>query len=97
MKTTSPLPRVIPIIYSIALSSCLLLDHTHAAAPDVKLYINDYNIESVNNKSTALLTIAENLLDNETPLRGVGFESHFIVDKRKTSRMVLRIQPGSIY
>jgi endo-1,4-beta-xylanase len=50
----------------------------HKAAPNVKLYINDYNIEGVNSKSQALATIAKNLLDKGVPLHGIGFESHFI-------------------
>lgn len=54
------------------------LNYAHAAAPNVKLYINDYNIESVNNKSMALLDIAKNLLGQGAPLHGIGFESHFI-------------------
>jgi len=56
----------------------IALDLAHAAAPNVKLYINDYNIEGVNNKSLALLDIAKDLLDNGHPLDGIGFESHFI-------------------
>lgn len=54
------------------------LDYAHAAAPNVNLYINDYNIESVNNKSQAMLTIAKGLLRRGKPLHGIGFESHFI-------------------
>jgi len=50
----------------------------HAAAPKVKLYINDYNIESVNAKSTATLALAKKLLAQGKPLHGIGFESHFI-------------------
>ena len=54
------------------------LDYAHAAAPNVKLYINDYNIESVSNKSSALVEIAKELLAKGHPLHGIGFESHFI-------------------
>ena len=61
-----------------AASYSLQLGYAHAAAPNVKLYINDYNIEGVNNKSDALLSIAQELLANGTPLDGIGFESHFI-------------------
>ena len=56
----------------------IALRYAHAAAPNLKLYINDYNIESVNNKSMALQTIAKGLLDKGAPLHGIGFESHFI-------------------
>ena len=54
------------------------LDYAHAAAPNVKLYINDYNIESVNDKSKAYAAIAKKLLDQGKPLHGIGFESHFV-------------------
>jgi len=54
------------------------LDYAHAAAPNVKLYINDYNIESVNNKSLAHAEIARNLLAQGAPLDGYGFQAHFI-------------------
>lgn len=49
-----------------------------AAAPNVKLCMIDYNIEAVNNKSEALLSISKGLLAQGAPLDGIGFESHFI-------------------
>ncbi|WP_333769887.1 endo-1,4-beta-xylanase [Streptomyces sp. IBSBF 2435] len=51
----------------------------HAADPDAKLYINDYNIEGQNAKSNALYNLAKTLLSQGVPLGGIGFESHFIV------------------
>lgn len=54
------------------------LQYTRAAAPDLKLYINDYNIEGVNNKSMAMAEVARGLLAQGAPLDGIGFESHFI-------------------
>ncbi|WP_327287597.1 endo-1,4-beta-xylanase [Streptomyces sp. NBC_01198] len=51
----------------------------HAADPDAKLYINDYNIEGQNAKSNALYNLAKSLLSQGVPLGGIGFESHFIV------------------
>ncbi|KAH9820783.1 family 10 glycoside hydrolase [Melampsora americana] len=50
------------------------------AKTDVKLYINDYDVEGINPKSNALYNLtkkmkAKNLID------GVGFQSHFIVGK----------------
>ncbi len=54
------------------------LDYAHAAAPHVKLYVNDYNIESVGVKSLAYQAIAKKLLSQSKPLHAIGFESHFI-------------------
>lgn len=45
----------------------------------VKLYYNDYNIESAGNKSSAAQQLVKDLQARGTPLDGVGLESHFIV------------------
>jgi endo-1,4-beta-xylanase len=42
------------------------------------LYINDYNIESMNNKSMVHAQLARSLLDAGVPIDGVGFQCHFI-------------------
>ncbi|WRT65284.1 uncharacterized protein IL334_002227 [Kwoniella shivajii] len=54
------------------------LQYARDAAPNLKLYINDYNIEAVNNKSIALASIVSGLKDQGVPIDGVGFESHFV-------------------
>src|SRR6185312_1946685 len=51
----------------------------HAADPNAKLYINDYNIEGSGAKANAMYTLAQQLLAAGVPLNGIGFESHFIV------------------
>jgi endo-1,4-beta-xylanase len=51
----------------------------HAADPNAKLYLNDYNIEGENAKSNAMYNLAQSLLAQGVPLGGIGFESHFIV------------------
>lgn len=51
----------------------------HAADPNAKLYINDYNIEADNAKSDALYNLARQLLAQGVPLHGIGFQSHFVV------------------
>jgi len=51
----------------------------HAADPDAKLYINDYNVEGLGAKSDALYNLARDLLDRGVPLHGVGLQSHLIV------------------
>ncbi|HEV2344469.1 MAG TPA: endo-1,4-beta-xylanase [Actinocrinis sp.] len=51
----------------------------HAADPNAKLYINDYNIEGSGAKSNAMYSLAQSLLSAGVPLNGIGFESHFIL------------------
>lgn len=51
----------------------------HAADPIVKLYINDYNIEYNNAKSTALYNLVKKLKGQGVPIHGVGFQGHFII------------------
>jgi endo-1,4-beta-xylanase len=55
------------------------LKTAHAADPNAKLYLNDYNIEGENTKSDAMYNLAKSLLAAGAPLNGIGFESHFIV------------------
>lgn len=45
----------------------------------VKLYYNDYNIESPGNKSTAAQALVKRLKDADIQIDGVGLQSHFIV------------------
>ena len=51
----------------------------HAADPNAKLYLNDFNIEGQNAKSNAMFSLAQSLLSQGVPLNGIGFESHFIL------------------
>jgi endo-1,4-beta-xylanase len=55
------------------------LKTAHAADPNAKLYLNDYNIEGQNAKSNAMFSLAQSLLSQGAPLNGIGFESHFIL------------------
>lgn len=45
---------------------------------NVKLYYNDYNIESPGNKSTAAQSLVSQLKARDIQIDGVGLESHFI-------------------
>ncbi len=45
----------------------------------VKLYYNDYNIESPGDKTTAALNLVSQLKGRGIQIDGVGLESHFIV------------------
>lgn len=51
----------------------------HAADPSVKLYINDYSIESINAKSTGLYNLVKKLRGEGVPIQGVGFQTHIQV------------------
>ena len=51
----------------------------HAADPNAKLYLNDYNIEGENAKSDAMYSLVQSLKAQGVPIDGVGFESHFIL------------------
>lgn len=42
-----------------------------------KLYYNDYNTNTINDKSTAVLNMVKKLLDDGITVDGVGFQSHF--------------------
>ncbi|OKI95000.1 1,4-beta-xylanase [Streptomyces sp. CB01249] len=51
----------------------------HAADPKAKLFINDYNIEGVNAKSTALYDLVVELRKQHVPIDGVGIQGHLSV------------------
>jgi endo-1,4-beta-xylanase len=51
----------------------------HAADPNAKLYLNDYNIEATGPKSNAMYSLIQSLKAAGVPIDGVGFESHFIL------------------
>ena len=51
----------------------------HQADPNARLYLNDFNIEGVNTKSTAMLNLVTSLKSQGVPIDGVGLESHFIL------------------
>ena len=55
------------------------LKTAHAADPDAKLYLNDYNIEGSGAKSDAMYALVSSLKSQGVPIDGVGFESHFIL------------------
>jgi endo-1,4-beta-xylanase len=57
----------------------------HAADPNAKLYLNDYNIEGSGAKADAMYSLAQSLLSQGVPLNGIGFESHFILGQVPTT------------
>jgi endo-1,4-beta-xylanase len=59
----------------------------HAADPNAKLYLNDYNIEGENAKSNAMYSLVQSLLAQGVPINGVGLESHFILGQVPSSML----------
>jgi endo-1,4-beta-xylanase len=49
------------------------------ADPAARLYLNDYNIEGINAKSTAMLNLATSLRQQGVPIDGVGIQTHVIL------------------
>ncbi|WP_320779668.1 endo-1,4-beta-xylanase [Streptomyces sp. CRN 30] len=55
------------------------LTAARAADPAAELYINDYNVEGVNAKSTALYDLVRSLKERGVPIDGVGLQAHLIL------------------
>ncbi|WP_460493514.1 endo-1,4-beta-xylanase [Dactylosporangium cerinum] len=55
------------------------LTAARAADPAAKLFINDYNVEGVNAKSTGLYNLVQRLQAAGVPIDGVGLQAHLIV------------------
>lgn len=55
------------------------LTWARAADPSAKLYINDYNVEGVGAKSTALYNLVKSLKERGVPIDGVGLQAHLIL------------------
>jgi endo-1,4-beta-xylanase len=47
---------------------------------NVELYYNDFNTEENLDKTTALVTLIKNMLNNSVPITGVGFQMHVLPD-----------------
>ncbi|UCF37373.1 MAG: endo-1,4-beta-xylanase [Acidobacteriota bacterium] len=54
----------------------LAFQWAHAAAPDAKLYYNDYNIAARNPKSDAVYALVQDLQQKGIPIDGVGLQAH---------------------
>ncbi|WP_240506267.1 endo-1,4-beta-xylanase [Thermoactinospora rubra] len=50
-----------------------------AADPDAKLCINDYNVEGINAKSTAMYNLVRTLRQQGVPIDCVGFQAHLAI------------------
>ncbi|WP_204045823.1 endo-1,4-beta-xylanase, partial [Acrocarpospora phusangensis] len=50
-----------------------------AADPNARLCINDYNVEGINAKSTAMFNLVQSLRSQNVPVDCVGFQSHLAI------------------
>ncbi|MDQ1295847.1 MAG: endo,4-beta-xylanase, partial [Actinomycetota bacterium] len=50
----------------------------HEADPRARLYVNDYNVEGINAKSTGLYELVKRLKQQGVPIHGVGLQAHLI-------------------
>lgn len=50
--------------------------YARAADPDARLCINDYNVEGINSKSTAMYNLVQSLRAQNVPVDCVGFQAH---------------------
>ena len=48
----------------------------HASDPLAKLIVNDYNVATINSKSTGMLNLVKDFLQRDIPVHGVGFQCH---------------------
>jgi endo-1,4-beta-xylanase len=53
--------------------------YARAADPDARLCINDYNVEGVNAKSTAMYDLVRSLRSQGVPVDCVGFQGHLAI------------------
>ncbi|KAJ4304709.1 hypothetical protein N0V90_000236 [Kalmusia sp. IMI 367209] len=49
-----------------------------------RLYYNDYGIERVNNKSTAVAALVKDFIKRDVPIDGVGLQAHYTVGRAPT-------------
>ena len=64
----------------------------HAADPDAKLYINDYNTDGMGAKSDGMYNLVQSLLDDGVPIDGVGFQAHLAIQYGFPNQMRQNLQ-----
>jgi endo-1,4-beta-xylanase len=60
-----------------------------AADPDVPLYYNDYNIETINAKSDAVYALLSGLKARSVPIDGIGFQFHYQAQSAPTADQIV--------
>ena len=56
------------------------LQAAHAADPNLKLFITDYDIENAGVKATSMYNLISSLKQQGVPINGVGWEGHFTLN-----------------
>jgi endo-1,4-beta-xylanase len=64
----------------------------HAADPNALLFYNDYNGETVNNKSTAIYEMARDFRARGVPIHGVGLQMHLTANPGSLASMEANIR-----
>ncbi len=64
----------------------------HAADPQAKLYINDYDVEGINPKSDGLYNLVKSLKSQGVPIDGVGIQAHFDANLAFPTDMTANLQ-----
>lgn len=57
----------------------LAFQFAHEAAPNARLYYNDYGVETIGPKSNKMYEMATELLEQGIPIHGVGLQTHLIL------------------
>jgi endo-1,4-beta-xylanase len=65
----------------------LAFEWAQAADPHARLYLNDYDVESINPKSDAMYALVQDLLARGVPLHGAGFQAHLAMDQEFPSTL----------
>ncbi len=60
----------------------------HQAAPDARLYYNDYSAEAVNPKSDAIYAMVRSLLAEGVPIHGVGLQMHLVLGSSPSPKSI---------
>jgi endo-1,4-beta-xylanase len=82
-------------VFSNAMGSGYIADAlrtAHAADPNAKLYLNDYNIEGSGAKADGMFNLVSSLKSQGVPIDGVGFESHLATQYGFPSGMQANLQ-----
>ncbi|EKD17457.1 uncharacterized protein L3040_005060 [Drepanopeziza brunnea f. sp. 'multigermtubi'] len=67
----------------------IAFETARAADPDTKLYYNDYNIEFDGSKQQAALALVTQMVNEGTPIDGVGAQGHYISGKMPSTENIV--------
>jgi endo-1,4-beta-xylanase len=70
----------------------LAFQFAHEADPDALLLYNDYGAEDMNAKSNAIYAMAQDFIERDIPLHGIGMQSHMTLGRINFSSIAENIQ-----